>query len=457
MSASSVPFELLSKIFSLAYDDITNAGFVNVCSYWRAVALASPDLWSHVIVRNSGIGLAAILERSQSCPLTIRATLEDDPSYVIPVPGQQFHTLAGELQPRMMATRNISPSLHKILKILFSHSQRWSDVSLQLSPNLFHFLDDLSSPFPILQKMHIEMIYTAGFLEDLPRVLSNSFAVAPRLNHLVIANIRYGVLFPGGNISCVHLTKFATIQKIFDIISEAPSLTKLVATRVQHRVRGDGVLRTRIPIVHNSLREIEFHGIHRVGWVLESFILPRLESFILEDFSGCEDQVTLRPLTECFAASLPPLRKLSIRGIVPDEGIVHLLRAVPTVKELIISQTHDSLDRPIHFGEPVASALFANGGLLPHLRSLDLYANSPENAVHDQSTRITFADKIALRWENPSQVVKLEHVCVGGYKHGFGSSVIERFESFKRQGLDISWVGRGKSLPEETPLIINVE
>ncbi|PBK68973.1 hypothetical protein ARMSODRAFT_1018989 [Armillaria solidipes] len=89
-----------------------------------------------------------------------------------------------------------------------------------------------------------------------------------------------------------------------------------------------------------------------------------------------------------------------------------------------------------------------------NLWSLDLYATTyPEDDVQDKLTGSIFADMIALRWETSSQVVKLEHVRVGGYKHGFGTSVIERFESFKRQGLDISWVGRRKSLPEETPLI----
>ena len=69
----------------------------------------------------------------------------------------------------MMTTRNISPDLHKILESLSSHSQRWSDVSLLLSPTLFQFLDNLCRSFSILQKMHIEMISDpAEFLDGLP-------------------------------------------------------------------------------------------------------------------------------------------------------------------------------------------------------------------------------------------------------------------------------------------------
>ncbi|KAK0489407.1 hypothetical protein IW261DRAFT_1414756 [Armillaria novae-zelandiae] len=451
-SVLSVPFELLSKIFSFIYDDIGNAGFVNVCRYWRAVALASPDLWSRVIVRNSGRGLAAILERSQSCPLTIRATLEDDPFYVIPAPGQQFPTPTGELQPRMMTTRNISPDLHKILEILFSHSQRWSDVSLRLSPNLFYFLDDLDGSFPILQKMYIEMIYPAEFLDGLPLVSSDAFAVAPRLNHLVIANIRFGVLFPGNNLRTLHLTKFATLVEIFEVVREAPYLTKLVATRVQNCIIDERIPRSRTPIVHSSLREIEFHRIHGIGFLLLSFILPNLESFTLDEFDDMADFAVIRLLYIFFAASLSPLRKFSLRGIMPSGDIPFLLGAIPTVTDLVISQTMHG--DAIRFGELVARTLLANGGLLPQLRSLNLYSTDyPKDDVHDELTGSIFADMIASRWENSAQVVKLEHVRVGGYKHGFGTSVIERFELFKRQGLDISWVGQGKSLPEEKPLL----
>ncbi|PBK99974.1 hypothetical protein ARMGADRAFT_1074801 [Armillaria gallica] len=456
MAALSIPFELLSKIFSFAYDGITNAGFVNVCSYWRAVALASPRLWSHVTVRNSSKGLVAILERSQPCPLTIRATLEDDPSYVIPVPGQQFPTLTDELQPRMMTTRKISPDLHKILEILFSHSQRWSDVILRLSPTLFHFLDDLNGSFPILQKMHIEMVYPAEFLDGLPIVSSNAFAVTPQLTQLVISNIRSGVKISASNLRTVHITKFATLEQIFETVREAPYLTKLVATRVQNRIINENVPRSRTPIVHNSLREIEFHRIHGVGFLLLSLILPNLDSFILDEFDEMGDHTIIHLLSIFFTASLSPLQKFSLRGIMPSEDIFLLLRAIPTVTDIVISQNMHNHDA-IRFGELVASALLANGGLLPQIRSLDLYATAyPEDDVHDELTGSIFADMIASRWENSSQVVKLEHVRVGGYKHGFGTSAIERFESFKRQGLDISWVGRGMSLPEETPLI-NVE
>ncbi|KAK0501782.1 hypothetical protein EDD18DRAFT_1144345 [Armillaria luteobubalina] len=458
-SALSVPFELLFKIFSFVHADITNAGFVNVCRYWRAVALASPHLWSHVIVRNSGRGLATILERSQSCPLTIRATLIDDPSYVIPVPGQHFPTPTDELQPRMMTTRNISPDLHKILEILFSHSERWSDVSLQLSPNLFHFLDDLGGSFPILQKMHIEMIYAAEFLDGLPLVSSDAFAVAPRLNHLVITNIRFGILFPGSNLRTMHLTKFATLEEISQVVREAPYLTRLVATRVRNCIIDERIPYTRTPIVHNSLREIEFHRIHGVSFLLLSFILPNLESFVLDEFDDMGDFPIIGLLQLFFAASLSSLRKFSLRGIMPSEDISPLLRAVPTVTDLVISQNiHRDVDHlAMRFGELVANALLANGGLLPQLRSLDFYSTAyPEDDVHDELTGSIFADMIASRWENSSEAAKLGHVRVGGYKHGFGSSVIERFESFKSQGLDINWVGRGKSLPEEKPLL-NVE
>ncbi|KAK0215027.1 hypothetical protein IW262DRAFT_258280 [Armillaria fumosa] len=459
MAALSVPFELLSKIFSFVYDDIANAGFVNVCSYWRAVALASPHLWSHVIVPKSGLGLATILERSQSCPLTICATLEDDPSYVIPVPGRQLPTPTGELRPRMMTTYNISPDLHKILEILFSHSKRWSDVSLRLSPSLFQFLDDLGGSFPILQKLHIEMIYPAESLDVLPLVSSDAFAVAPRLNHLIIANIRFGVLFTGSNLRTLHLTKFATLEQIFEIVREAPHLTRLVATRLQNYIIDERIPHSLTPIVHNSLRELELHRIHGISFLLLSFILPNLESFILDEFDDLGSFPVIRLLSTFFTASSSPLRKFSLRGIMPSEDIPLLLSAIPTVTDLVISQTmHRDVDHfAIRFGELVASALLANGGLLPQLRSPDLYSTAyPEDDVHDELTGSIFADMIASRWENSSQVVKLEHVRVGGYKHGFGTSVIERFKVFKSQGLHINWVGRGKFLPEEKPLL-NVE
>ncbi|KAK0235915.1 hypothetical protein EDD85DRAFT_838530 [Armillaria nabsnona] len=447
----SIPIELLSKIFTLAYDggDIANTGFVHVCSDWRAVALATPELWSHVTVRKSGKGLSTILERSRSCPLTIRATLKDDPSYVArstvrPV-GLASLTMGG--LPRTIATANASTSLHKILEILFSHSHHWSNVFLQLSPNLFHLLDDLKGPLPILKKLHLEMIQTADYLEDLPEVSSNAFAIAPQLTDVVIANIRGGVPFSMSNLRSVHLREFVTLEKMSDLLKEAPYLTKFVANRDRrsgHNSLHDGPpSHAGIPIVHTSLREMEFHRVRRVGNLLRSCVLPNLESFILNDFFEFEDYQTIHSLSDCFAAWLPPLRKLSIRGIMPNEDIILILRAVPTVQELIIAQT--LYDDPSHlemrFGELVARNLCAEVGLLPHLHSLDLCATTyPRDDVHDEWTGNIFADMIASRWASSSQVVKLQQVRVGGYEFGFGSSVVKRFESFKRDGLDISWV-----------------
>ncbi|PBK75664.1 hypothetical protein ARMSODRAFT_1079869 [Armillaria solidipes] len=451
MSTVSVPIELLSKIFVLAYDgdDITNAGFIDVCSYWRAVALATPELWSHVTVRNSGKGLSTILERSRSRPLTIRATLKDGPSFVARRTVQYAGpgSVAMGRLPRTIATSNASPSLHKILEILFSHSYHWSDVFLQLSPNLFHFLDDLKGPLPILKKLHLEMIQTADYLEDLPEVSSNAFAVAPQLTGLVIANIRGGVPFPMSNLRSVHLREFVTLEKMSDLLKEAPYLTKFVANRDRlsgHNGLGDGPpSHAGIPIVHTSLREMEFHRVRQVGDLLRSCVLPNLESFIFNDFFEFEDYQTIRSLSDCFAAWSPPLRKLSIRGIMPNEDVILLLRAVPTVQELIIAQTLDDdyEHLEMRFGELVARNLCAEVGLLPHLHGLDLCATTyPSDDVHDEWTGSIFADMIASRWTSSSQAVKLKHVRVGGYEFGFGSSVVERFESFKRQGLDISWV-----------------
>lgn len=450
MSTLSVPFELLSKIFVLAYDgsDIANAGFSDVCSYWRAVALATPELWSCVTVRKSGKGLSTILERSRSCPLTIRATLKDDPSYVASrtVQYNGSVTVAMGHLPRTVTTSNASPSLHKILEILFSHSCRWSDVFLQLSPNLFHLLDVLKGPLPILKKLHLEMIHTASYLEDLPEVSTNVFAVAPQLTDLIIANIRDGVPFPMSNLRSVHLREFVTLEKISDLLKQAPYLTKLVANRDRptrhHLIHNESISHVGTHIVHTSLREMEFHRLRQVGDLLRSCVLPNLESFILNDFFEFEDFDTIHQLSDCFVACLPPLRKLSIRGIMPNEDIILLLRAVPTVQELIIAEIfwNDLEQLELRFGELVARNLCAEVGLLPHLQSLDLCATSYPSDDHDEWTGNIFADMIASRRMSSSRAVKLQHIRVGGYESGFGSSVVERFESFKRQGLDISWV-----------------
>ncbi|KAK0193792.1 hypothetical protein F5146DRAFT_1134587 [Armillaria mellea] len=188
---------------------------------------------------------------------------------------------------------------------------------------------------------------------------------------------------------------------------------------------------------------MEFHRVRRVGDLLRSCVLPNLESFIFNDFFEFEDYSTIRSLSDCFAAWLPPLRKLSIRGIMPNEDIILMLRAVPTVQELTIAQTlwDDPEHLEMRFGELVARNLCAEVGLLPHLYSLDLCATTyPRDDVHDEWTGNIFADMIASRWTSASRVVKLQHVRVGGYEFGFGSSVVKRFELFKCQGLNISWV-----------------
>lgn len=69
------------------------------------------------------------------------------------------------------------------------------------------------------------------------------------------------------------------------------------------------------------------------------FILPNLESFIRDEVDLQRDYAVIHSLSNFFIASFPPLRTFSLRGIMPNDDILLLLRSIPTVTDLVISHT----------------------------------------------------------------------------------------------------------------------
>ena len=175
--ATSLPPELLSRIFEhhiaackavwddgAPYDRIAPAScsdaaigpytwlrVTHVCAYWRAVALANPLLWSHVVLVRSVPCVEAVLARSSQAPLTVQ-------SYAPRCSGEG----AFPIRP---------------LKLVLQHIHRVHALDLRVKWWAFfdYIAPALEQPALLLARVHLAT--PSGFPDDFP--LAPTLALSP--------------------------------------------------------------------------------------------------------------------------------------------------------------------------------------------------------------------------------------------------------------------------------------
>ncbi|KIP01199.1 hypothetical protein PHLGIDRAFT_381807 [Phlebiopsis gigantea 11061_1 CR5-6] len=185
--ATTLPPELLSRIFEhyiaackavwddgAPYDRIAPASCshaaigpytwlhaTHVCTYWRAVALANPLLWSHTVLVRSVPCVQAVLTRSQQVPLTIQ-------SYT----------------PRC-SSEGAFPTCS--LKLALQHIHRVRSLELRIKWWVFfdHIAPALEHPTPLLARVHIAT--PSGLADDFPLAPALDLAAAAPLRELELS------------------------------------------------------------------------------------------------------------------------------------------------------------------------------------------------------------------------------------------------------------------------------
>ncbi|KAJ7471557.1 hypothetical protein B0H11DRAFT_1867742 [Mycena galericulata] len=337
-----LPSEILLEIFAHCRDDnLTNNapwGIVRVCSRWRAVALASPRLWSHFSVQlrdfevYSGREDTSLqLERSGHAPLSIKV-------------------------------RGVVPD---VLGVLLSASTRWHDLELHLPVPLLRDILQFQHSFPILEKLEIDtwsqMLSDPipSFIASLPALKELTLAPARGLLPAYFTHIQWSRLR-----SCT--LKKCPLRETLRAMSLLSPGTRLVIDSPSNRI--DALTGH----TSSSILSLTFTNCH-LGYIRQMFgalTTPSLEELDLADDIHASQHGNFGPheIISFLARSACPLTRLRIGyPRLSEDDLFGILKSPPlnglTTLE-VAKDTRLSSSRGIR--------LLTSPTLAAHLRSLTL-------------------------------------------------------------------------------------
>lgn len=231
-SPSDLPPELLSRILEHHVQDCTEAydqvnaddcptgspsqsapyawlTATHVCAYWRAVAVAHPLLWSHIVLTRSAECVSTLIFRSCNMPLTVRSA----------------HSLRSSTTP-LRSLRLVLAELHRVR-------------SLDLTAKWWTFLDiaaALAHPTPALRSLSLST--PSGLFDAWP--IQPVVRLKAPIEELVLA--AYG--FPWDNaapfarLRRLRITNGVpakpSVDQVLRALQEMPRLTSLILEDIFH-------------------------------------------------------------------------------------------------------------------------------------------------------------------------------------------------------------------------------
>ena len=425
---ATMPPEILVIIFALVSnrngDEISKPPWqvAQTCRSWRAIALGDPSLWRYIDIKVGWVKmedtkLHALMTRTQEL-LKL--------SYNQPI----------DISFRWDATHT---SPHSMLSLLFSHSDRWEDVSLA---SLHHPLDlvKVRHRLPLLKSLSLLCASQSGplptdLIELAPRLERLSlYAAVPEDFDLPWPQMKY-FKSPG----CPH----AIVTKL---LNRSPSLEHLEYMHFDAIPPASVHIRTHTALTHLIIC-FGFSPWDRSENLLHHLCLPQLhvlkitspsdtQSIVTSVVSMLEKSSRIRGSGSDYskqkstsALSYHPLQSISLpfcQDLGEDSGIEHLSRLTPDLHHLCVPMaTKHQFSHLINVGGTTPQALTSlksvetqvGRSLTPLIRStfrqfiLDRTASNPlpnlpdETAVHTDRDRAT-----DQKWHPHLQSVKLTFV-----------------------------------------------
>ncbi|KAJ7649028.1 hypothetical protein DFH06DRAFT_1049677 [Mycena polygramma] len=351
-----LPEDIVREIFMACMPASSNAGMgvkeaplllCRICSGWRHLALATPELWSslHIVVsrRSTGEGLAATakcwLSRSGVLPLSI--SLDSN------------------------CTRAYFPYMSRLLAALAEFSIRWESIDISLRS--FDPLDALSHVRPdnvpklkrasFGRREHVGIMLPCNSLPFLMTASLRSVSVSgeddPSLMHLPWTQLKHLML--GGQPGLSQ-------PSISGILAVLRRCTQLQTFQL-HLSNAEGHFSSNVePVNHPNLRHLEVStdtDYRRLSALFMKMLLPNLQSLKLtfRDYRAIVPPPGEAPPLHIFAPSLERL-SLDIPGLQGE----YLLRLFPLMLHLDELELH---------GEPaLLPAAGADALCLPDARFL---------------------------------------------------------------------------------------
>ncbi|KAF7371186.1 ABC protein [Mycena sanguinolenta] len=375
-----LPDEILVEIFSWTLPsivtmrrrgsfDVTQPPWIlgHISSRWRAVALASPSLWSLVAVNYTG----TVDDR---LPMP-RAMLETQLERALTL---KIHFYASEKAA-------ISPQ-QWMFEFLAAQSTRWEELSISLTADLLPLLNRLRGQLPVLSRLWLQW----DSARSQPKAAAQSELI--------------------DTIDC-----FETAPALVDvgIYNEYAFVPVRLPIRQLVRYQLDGPLAVHRRLLEQAARTlVEVHidlCFHPPFWVDSDHItIPSLRRLYIRD-SIVLDYLTLPALEEvalCIwdlrtasyvaniqslvSRSACPLRRLCVKGLLTSQSTLDLLHALPSVAELaFIAHSHYSKNGAEELIEALSDVSAA-----PHLSGVFLGC---ENKCHIDYA--LYAEMLRARWE----------------------------------------------------------
>lgn len=406
--SARLPIELLSEIFLLCVDDSVDARntihipllLSNICSHWRAAAIANPKLWARLFIELSGnasqddIALVSTwLARSAACPLTIYVFWEEAPF----------------------------GDTHAVLEKLMDHSERWRTMFFYLPYCAFKSFNRIRKRLPMLTDLSL------GTDDDVAPDGLNMFEVAPSLRSLECVNFSPTVLrFPWSQLQDMPLLS-GNIVDCLEVLARGTSLTKMSVVFVEGGPAVPGSQNTIYPYVcHKHLTCLTIMTPPWNESVELAALFPHLTLPHLETLTICNVNSTFGDAFTQFLARLPTLKTLHLRKTsLPDDQLVEGLKHLSSLTSLIVlsatpnarlaalhgADTAPELTVTRYLLEALTRNFFSNdamdGMLLPRLQKLELTVSATAARELD-----TFVDMLQSRLRDDDGLARLEHVRV---------------------------------------------
>ncbi|KAJ7595687.1 hypothetical protein C8J56DRAFT_386774 [Mycena floridula] len=414
-----IPSELVSEIamFFVAREtsgvplDVRNGPWVfgQVSSQWRRVVLSLPSIWSNIVIRQEDITprthhvqwiLRTVITRSEGSPLKLNVTLN---------PG---------------ASSTLSIIAQGLLDVLVSHSDRWRDVTFELTPFKSHLatLALTRGRLYLLEKFNLisDAIFfpmeVGDFLSDCPSLRSVNFR-GVNLNEL---RLPWSQLQQFSSDHCVIASESLLLRQLASVTDYSSSTWLFPPTMGTDVVQID------------SLRRVRWE---RDSEVLRFLVLPNLQELRLDQCDQTSSIIRLIQRSSC------SLTVLSIRGFNPNNNVFSLaplLSLTPTLTTLVLDccvEIEDIISILTLLNNPASS-------ILPKLLHISLSLAFGEDT--DKFERLNAVDStlnmIESRWNLPlTHVPTFSRLQSAHIRLNIAAEYKERVDELAKEGLKIKF------------------
>ncbi|KAJ7457215.1 hypothetical protein B0H11DRAFT_1925153 [Mycena galericulata] len=396
-----------------------------ICSRWRAIAVATPSLWSLVAISYSFPQLPDVCDPSPPLhPVSlVKIQLERAQKLRVHFYGSEYTDALPQIE---------------MFALLSRYSARWENLSLGLTSHLVPLLPALRDQLPLLSKVWIQ--WDGPQSQDSVESIE-CFLAAPALSDVGIYNEyrRVAIPFPAQHLTRYDLDGPWELHR--DVLALAPNLLEArIQISFEHEFPPFVAATPAGILVVPSLRRL--FASH--AEILDHLAVPALDeiAFYMDEASGWD---VLRALPPFLARSGCSIRRLTLTGSPPAYTALDILHRAPSITALAlicdidggedacaeaVNHLISSLIIPDPDSDPNITATTAPG---PQLS--EIYVGCRNTTYIDHDLYLTM---LQSRWRAANMKRTLKAVTLLTHLgSGPSQTTLDGLEALRRDGLDV--------------------